>query len=255
MILACDIGNTNVVIGVYDHGWKYIWRIETRKEEKMLYYSILVNNLLWEAGIDATQIDYISMSTVVPELKEIFKKLFRKLIKNPVYILENGIFNVLPLTVQSADEIGTDLVANCLAANLKYKDNILIIDFGTALTFTVVDKNGVIIGVNIAPGIKIALGTLMSKTSQLPMVDISFPLDPLGKNTTEAIQNGVLLGYVGLVKYMIKVLQNYLDFDFKVIATGGLSSLIHPHIGEFDYIDKNLTLEGLLKFGEIMEGQ
>ncbi|MEZ4908318.1 MAG: type III pantothenate kinase, partial [Saprospiraceae bacterium] len=142
--------------------------------------------------------------------------------------------------------------ANSLAAFVKYQTNVLIIDFGTALTFTVVDSEGQILGVNIAPGVKIAIDNLMSKTSQLPVVDIAFPLHPLGTNTTEAIQNGVLIGYVGMVKYMIKVLKSYLDMELVTIATGGLSSIIYPHVGEFDYIEKNLTLDGLRLVGKVL---
>lgn len=207
---------------------------------------------MWEASIDPKLLEFKIFSSVVPELKNMFTELFNNLSSSVTICFDSRIYPNLPLNIPNHNEIGTDIVSNCLAANQKFKTDLLIIDFGTALTFTVVDSNGQILGVNIAPGVKIALENLVSRTSQLPMVDITFPLNPLGSNTVEAIQNGVLIGYVGLVKYMIKVLKTYLDFNFLVIGTGGLSSVIHPHVGEFDYIEKNLTLDGLLFAGNFV---
>lgn len=251
MVLVCDIGNTNVVLGIFDRTWRNIWRIETIKNESVLHYSIIVNEYLWEAGIDPAEIEYKSFSTVVPELKEPFIELLQTLSPSPVVILDRNIYNKLPLVIVNPTEIGTDIVSNSLAALSKYSDNIIIIDFGTALTFTVVDCDGEIIGVNIAPGIKIAIENLMARTSQLPVVEIEFPKNPIGTNTIEAIQNGVLIGYVGLIKYMIKVIKNHLDMNFTIIATGGLSSIIYPHIGEIDHVEPNLTLDGLKIAGKI----
>jgi type III pantothenate kinase len=251
MVLVCDIGNTNIVIGIFDRSWRNIWRIETLKYESVLHYSLIVNDLLWEAGIDPVEIEYKSLSTVVPELKEAFTELLQTLSPAPVVVLDRNVYHKLPLLIMNPLEIGTDIVSNSLAALSKYNDNVIIIDFGTALTFTVVDCDGEIIGVNIAPGIKIAIENLMSRTSQLPVVDIEFPENPIGTNTAEAIQNGVLIGYVGLIKYMIKVIRNHLNMNFTVIATGGLSSIIYPHIGDIDHIEPNLTLDGLKIAGKI----
>jgi type III pantothenate kinase len=251
MVLVCDIGNTNVVIGIYDSGWKHIWRIETLKYESVLHYSLIINEHMWEAGIDPLDIEYKSFSTVVPELKDPFIEILHALSPSPVVVLDRNIYHKLPLSIMNPIEIGTDIVSNSLAALTKFNDNIIIIDFGTALTFTVVDCDGEIIGVNIAPGIKIAIENLMSRTSQLPVVEIAFPQNPIGTNTVEAIQNGVLIGYVGLIKYMIKVIKNHLDLNFTIVATGGLSSIIYPHIGDIDHIEPNLTLDGLMMAGKI----
>lgn len=250
MKLVIDIGNTNIVVGVYKDSWNNLWRIETKKKESLLYYSYQINDLLWEAGIDPLTIEYKVLSTVVPGLKVIFKELLENINESPVIVLDRDVFHELDLKVSNPYEIGTDLVANALAANKLYKDNAIIIDFGTALTFTVVNKKGKIIGVNIAPGVNTAINALVGKTSQLPYVDLKFPINPIGTNTVEAIQNGVLVGYVGLVKYMIKVIKSHLELKFKIVVTGGLSFLIAPHIGEIDHIEPNLTLHGLMLAGK-----
>jgi type III pantothenate kinase len=251
MVLVCDVGNTNIVIGIYNDGWKHILRTETLKNESALHYSLILNECLWEHRINPTEIEYKSLSTVVPELKDTMWELLRNLNGSPVVIVDKNLYSMLPLKIMNSREIGTDIVCNALAAYLRFKKHLLVIDFGTALTFTVIDDQGEIIGVNIAPGIKIAIETLVARTSQLPIVDISFPINPIGTTTNEAIQNGVLVGYVGLIKYMIKVLKNHLDHNFVIVATGGLSSLLYPHIGEIDHVLPNLTLDGIRIAGKI----
>lgn len=251
MVLVCDVGNTNIVIGIYNEGWKHILRTETLKNENVLHYSLILNECLWENRINPADIEYKSLSTVVPELKDTMLELLKNLNESPVVIVDRNLYSKLPLKIMNPKEIGTDIVCNALASYLKYKEHLLVIDFGTALTFTVIDDRGEIIGVNIAPGIKIAIETLVQRTSQLPIVDISFPKNPIGTTTNEAIQNGVLVGYIGLIKYMIKVIRNYLDHDFVIVATGGLSSLLYPHIGDIDHVIPHLTLDGLKLAGKI----
>lgn len=251
MTLAIDIGNTNIVIGLYDsEEWKYIWRLETKKTESLLYYSFKINDLLWEAGIDIDNIEKKVLSTVVPELKGLFVELLEKLNDSRLIVLDRLIYNKLGILISNPEEIGSDLVANAFAAYKLYNDDIIIIDFGTALTFTVMNSKGELIGVNIAPGLKTAINALVGNTSQLPKVDLVMPLNPIGTNTVEAIQNGVLIGYVGLVKYMIKVINSYLGETHKVVVTGGLSQIIAPHVGDIDYIEPNLTLYGLKFVGD-----
>jgi len=252
MVLVIDIGNTNIVIGLYDgQKWKNVWRIETNKDENLLYYSYKINNFLWEEGIDTNNIEYKVLSSVVPDLKSVFKEFLGNLNDGPVIVLDKELYDILEIELSNPNEIGADIVANASAAHEMYKgDNIIIIDFGTALTFTVVNSSGKLIGVNIAPGLKTAIAALVGKTSQLPEVELVMPKEPVGGNTIEAIQNGVLIGYVGLVKYMIKVIKSHLEMEFKVVTTGGLSQVIAPHVGEIDIIEPNLTLYGLVFVGD-----
>lgn len=253
MILAVDIGNTNVVIGLYKGTkWIDILRIESLKDEALLFYSYKINNWLWELGIEVNDIKLKVLSTVVPELKSLFIELLENLNENEIVILDKSIYHKLNIKLNNPTEIGTDLVANALAAHELYHEDMIIIDFGTALTFTVINKNGELIGVNIAPGLKTAINALVGNTSQLPNVDLIMPLNPIGTNTIEAIQNGVLIGYVGLVKYMIKVINSHLEDNHKVVVTGGLSQVIAPHIGGVDFVEPNLTLFGLMFAGKMI---
>ncbi len=251
MVLAIDIGNTNVVIGLFDgKEWVETWRIESKKNENLLFYSYKINNFLWEAGIDVKDIELKVFSTVVPDLKDLFFELLENLNDSKLVVVDKNVFDKLRIVITNQDEIGADLVANAVGAHYLYSENIIIIDFGTALTFTVINNAGLLIGVNIAPGLKTAINALVGNTAQLPKVDLIMPMNPVGTNTVEAIQNGVLIGYVGLVKYMIKVINSHLEEDFKVVVTGGLSQVIAPHIGAIDYVEPNLTLYGLKYIAE-----
>jgi type III pantothenate kinase len=255
MKLVADIGNSNIVFGVFENKWKHIWRLETKKDKSALYYSLKLNELLWEVGIDMKDIEFKVLSSVVPSLKDIIVEVLEKLNDNPLVVLDKNIYDKLNINIKNPLEMGTDLVANAIAAHKLYNENLIIVDFGTALTFTVMDEAGNILGVNIAPGLKTAVNALIGNTAQLPKVKLEFPVHPIGGNTVEAIQNGVLIGYIGLVKYMIKVIKNYLGSDYKTVVTGGLSSVIAPNIGEIDFVEPNLTLYGLLYAGESFLGQ
>ncbi len=252
MKLVVDIGNSNIVFGIFDNKWKHVWRFETKKEESPLYYNLKLNELLWEAGIDAKDIEFKVLSSVVPKLKNVLIEVLEKLNSKPLVVLDRNIYDKLDIDIKNPLEMGTDLVANAIAAHKLYKGDIIIVDFGTALTFTAMDESGHISGVNIAPGLKTAVNALIGNTSQLPKVNLEFPAQPIGTNTVEAIQNGVLIGYIGLVKYMIKAIKTYLGHDYKTVVTGGLSSIIAPNIGEIDFVEPNLTLYGLLFAGELV---
>lgn len=247
MILAIDIGNSNIVIGVSTkEEWKKIWRVETNSTQSVLYYQQYLMDALLEEGIASTNIQSVVFSSVVPDLNEKFKTLFEHAFHQAkVTILNPELYIKLGLKVARPYEIGSDLVANSIAAHQFYSGNIIVIDFGTALTFTMVNHEGHILGVNIAPGLKTAIRSLSKGTAQLPEVLLEFPKSAVGSNTNHAIQAGVLIGYVGLVKHMIQEIRNELGADFKTVATGGLSNVLLP-LGEiFDYKNPNLTLEGL----------
>ena len=254
MKLVIDIGNSNVVIGLNQADeWSHIWRFKTDKQAKAFDYGIKLLNALWDAGISVEQISYKILSTVVPELKAEFVKMLKNLNESPTLILEKESFPFLNLTIPAADEIGTDLVANALAVHNLYQTNAIIIDFGTALTFTVVNKAGQILGVNIAPGLRTAMNALGDKTSQLDSVPLVLPDNPLGTNTETAIQNGVLLGYIGLISYMIKQIKLVFDEEYQVIVTGGLVNVLKDRLPQIDKLVPNLTLDGLALLPQFLE--
>lgn len=247
MLFAIDIGNSNVVIGIFDNGnWNHIWRIPTTtKNNALVFYEYQLQNLLLENGIRPGQFDRAILSSVVPELTPDILTLFNRFLAREAILVHPKIYPDLSITLNRPNEIGTDLLANAVAAKELYQTDAIIVDFGTALTFTTVKHVGEIVAVSIAPGLKTAISSLFQKTAQLPEVPLELPKSILGKNTTQAIQSGVLMGYIGLVRYMIAEIRNEVGSHFKVIGTGGLSSVLHPLRADFDVINPNLTLEGL----------
>jgi type III pantothenate kinase len=172
-------------------------------------------------------------------------------VKYPVKVMGPKLYTTLPIEVISPDEIGADLVANSVYAHANYDSDVLIVDFGTALTFTLVDAKGKMQGVSIAPGLKTAVKSLFSETAQLPEVPLEMPNSALGTDTVSSIQSGILWGYVGMVKEMIARVKAERGTGVKVIATGGLSSILTPLESYFDEVNKLITLEGLRLVAQI----
>jgi type III pantothenate kinase len=251
MILAVDIGNSDIVIGISEQNfWKHIWRIRSMSSEPELAYLTKISDYFLENHLKPSDIRQIILSSVVPELTDkIANVLYNFFYKTPL-ILNPTLYSQLPFKVNNPYEIGSDLVANGIAAFSKYKQNCIVVDFGTALTFTTIAKEGKIIGVAIAPGLKTAIKSLSQNTAKLFDVPLQMPTSALGHNTVSAIQAGIMFGYEGLVKSMLQQIRKELQDDCPAIATGGLSSVIPTIKDAFHEIEPNLTLEGLKYIGE-----
>jgi type III pantothenate kinase len=182
---------------------------------------------------------------VVPEINGIIEQFCESFFGQAPYLIQPKSFSKLPVKPVRPNEIGSDLMCNVMAAYSRVSGPVIIVDFGTALTFTAVGQDGLILGVSIAPGLQTAIKALFMNTSKLPEVELKMPESALGKNTIHAIQAGILYGYTGLVKGMLEAIRKETQLDFKVIATGGLSSILTNLEEEFDVVDRNLTLEGL----------
>lgn len=247
MLLAIDIGNSNVVLGIHDgQEWRNIWRFPTLiSENPILFYQEKIGHQFLENGLLPMDINQVVISSVVPELKESFRVLVEDYLGKSPLLLGAELYRHLKMKTDRPDELGTDLYANATAAHYLYQQDCIIVDFGTALTFTIVDRNGQLLGVNITPGLKTAIHALFMKTAQLPEVPLVFPKSVIGKNTTHAIQSGILVGYVGLVKHMVSAIQEELGDSFLPIATGGLVHVLEPLHDFFHAIEPNLTLDGL----------
>jgi type III pantothenate kinase len=167
------------------------------------------------------------------------------LIEHTPMLVEPSIYDQLPIEILSKDEIGTDIVADATAAFTRYGGPCMVIDFGTALTFTTISKSGKIVGVAIAPGLLTALKSLTGNTAQLRDVQLIAPPSVLGTNTMQAIQSGIVLGFAGLVDSMVARTESELGVTLTVIATGGLSSVLQNISSRIQIIDENLTLDGL----------
>lgn len=253
MMLAVDIGNTDVTLGLYREGkWAHIWRLSSALNHQELFYGIKLREYFFEVGLKIEDVEKIAISSVVPELTDRIIHVIETLLEKQPIVLGPDIYTKLPIEVLNPYEIGSDLVSNALAAYMRFKSNCIVVDFGTALTFTTVDTTGKILGVAIAPGLKTAIRSLSQNTAKLFDVPLKLPDSVLGKNTVHAIQAGILIGYEGLVSSMIKRIKSELnDQQCVTIATGGLSSIIKPLKSQFTAVDPNLTLNGLRLVSEL----
>jgi type III pantothenate kinase len=247
MIFVIDIGNSDITTGIWqDESWKQIWRLPTDTSLPQSFYATRLRDLFLEFGFKIDQLRAIVISSVVPEITERIRQTVLQLTEREPVVLGAAIYQKLPLGILNPHQIGSDLVSNALAAFELFKCNCVVVDFGTALTFTTVSAKGEIVGVSIVPGLKTAIKALTQNTAQLFEVPLIVPESVLGKDTTHAIQAGVLHGYEGLVRTMLQKIKTELkDPGLKVVATGGLSSILPALKDEFTIINRELTLDGL----------
>ncbi len=246
MLLALDIGNSNLVFGIYQHNmWQHIWRDETQNQQGAEIYAMRFTEFCMEQNIHLADITQIVMSSVVPALTPVLRQMFMALWGKEPLLLNTALIQTLNLDIKQPHEIGADLVANALAGFARAGKACIIVDFGTALTFTTVGKAGEVLGVAIAPGLKTAIKSLFSHTAQLPEVPLQVPTSAIGKNTTHAIQAGILLGYEGLVAHLVACIKQELAMPCVVYATGGLVQQLPALHALFDEVLPTLTLDGL----------
>lgn len=250
-LLLIDVGNSNIVTGIYEAGrWLYNWRMHTLSNKTADEYEVILRSLFEKNRLDPKSIDKVVLSSVVPSLLHPMQEMVYKLTGLELYIINPDLYPNLPVNVINPYEIGGDIVADAVAAYEKYPGNRIIIDFGTAMTFTTIDASGNILGVSIMPGMKTAISSLVTHTAQLPDVPLKAPPSILGKNTVHAVQSGVVFGYVGMIEYMIRNIRKELTGPVTVIATGGLAYVMDGLTDVFDTVDPVLTMEGLRLIGE-----
>ncbi len=253
MLLAIDIGNTNIVFGVHESGdWTKIWRIQTDARKTADEYEVIFRSLFNSNKVCKSNIAKVIISSVVPALNREFEDMIEHLLSVHADFVSPELFDRLPIKILNPYQIGSDLVANALATHTRFKDYCMVIDFGTALTFTTLSPEGAILGVAIAPGLRTAINALAGNTAQLPNVQPVMPPSVLGTNTIHAIQSGVVIGYTGLVDRIITKTEEQLQQKLKLVATGGLSTIFAHELNRIDVVDKNLTLEGLRLIGELV---
>ena len=187
------------------------------------------------------------ISSVVPNLTDVVKLVVSDMLCKNIHIIKASSVGLVKISIDNINEIGTDLVCNAVEASSMYDENVIVVDFGTALTFTTVSKNNQILGVNIVPGLQTSISSLYKNTAKLPKINLSLPEKVIGKNTIHSIQGGIMYGYVGLIKELIFRIKSELSEPTKVVATGGLSKFAKPLRGYFSDIIPTLTLDGMLK--------
>ena len=247
MIICLDVGNTNIKFAVYDgEQLKLSFRVATEQKKTSDEYGGQLISILSNNGISAGDITGGIISSVVPPLDYTLERMCRTYLKIKPLILGAGLKTGLNLRVDNAKEVGADRVVNNVAAVKKYGAPLIIIDFGTATTFNVINDGGEFIGGVIAPGIKGSLDSLVNGTAKLPRVEIERPAKVIGTNTVTNMQSGIVYGFAGLVEYIVKKIKKELKTEcVTTVATGGFSEIIAKEISCIDKVDKLLTLEGL----------
>lgn len=247
MILVVDVGNTNTVLGVYK-GEELIghWRVASDRYKSSDEYGILFTNLLMHDGINPKDLQRVIVSSVVPPLVKILEEVCVDYFKVDYHIVGPGTKTGMNIKMDNPKEVGADRIVNAVAAYHIYGGPIIIVDFGTATTFCAVDGKGDYLGGAIAPGIGISTEALFARASKLPRIELSKPERVIGKNTIQGMQAGIIYGFVGQVDELVKRMKEELGSEAKVVATGGLASLIGSESDSINEINSLLTLQGLL---------
>lgn len=245
MLLALDIGNSDITIGLNDAShWLHIWRVPSGNPSEV-YYGLKLQDFFLEAGLGTDQIEGVVISSVVPDLTDTLVQVTHALFGVKPLILGVPLYDRLPVKVMNPYEIGSDLVANAVAAYNLFRNACVVVDFGTALTFTVINSSGEISGVAIAPGLKTAVKALSQNTAKLFDVPLEYPASVLGRNTVHAIQAGLMYGYEGMVERILGRVKEELKGEVLSVATGGLSTILPRLTSQVDKIIPTLTLDGL----------
>lgn len=246
MLLVIDVGNSNIVLGIY-RGEELVkdWRISTDKSKTPDEYGILIHDLFRLSGIAFPDVTAIIISSVVPTLTGVLERLSHDYFGRKPYLVGPGIKTGMPIHYDNPREVGADRIVNAVAGYEKFRCPLIIVDFGTATTFDYVNRKGEYCGGAIAPGLVVSIEALFQKASKLPRVEIARPPAVIAKNTVNSMQSGIYFGYVGLVDGIVTRMKAESRETPKVVATGGLAGLIAPEAKCIDVVDEYLTLEGL----------
>ncbi|AKP45479.1 MULTISPECIES: type III pantothenate kinase [Bacillus] len=246
MIFVLDVGNTNTVLGVYEKDeLKFHWRIETNRSKTEDEYGMLVKSLFEHVGIRFEDIHGIIISSVVPPIMFSLERMCQKYFHVNPLIVGPGIKTGLDIKYDNPREVGADRIVNAVAGIHEYGSPLIIVDFGTATTYCYINEKEQYMGGAIAPGIGISTEALYTRASKLPRIEIAAPDHIIGKSTVAAMQSGIFYGFVGQVDGIVSRMKAYSKIEPKVIATGGLASLIANESETIDHVDPFLTLKGL----------
>ena len=251
MLLVVDAGNTNVVVAVHDgDDWRGIWRIATEPQRTSDEYAVWLLTLLNLVGLKAAQIDRAVIGTVVPAALYHLRRLCRDYFSTEPLIARSDLDWGFAIRVDNPAEVGADRLLNALAAHRQFIGPLVVIDFGTATTFDVVDAEGAYIGGIIAPGINLSIEALHKAAARLPRIGIGRPQAVIGRSTIPAMQSGIYWGYVGLIEGLVARIQAEYEGPLKVVATGGLAPLLAEGTNVIGTIAPQLTLDGLRLLAE-----
>lgn len=247
MLLVMNVGNTNILMGVYE-GNKLVahWRLGTDKERTADEFGMFIMGFLYGEKIDVNNIEAIIISSVVPPIMYSLEHAIRKYIKKDPLSVGPGIKTGINIKYENPRELGADRIVNAVAAYEIYDGPVIVVDFGTATTFNAVSSRGEFLGGAICPGIKISAEALYQRTAKLPRIELTKPESVIGRNTSTGMQTGIFNGYVGQVNHIVSKMKKEMKEDnIKVIATGGLARFIASEAETIDEINGLLALDGL----------
>lgn len=252
MLLAFDVGNTNIVLGVFRDGELIeSWRLETDNNRSADEYGMVIKQLFDYSNLSFEEVEDVIISTVVPSILFTLQHMTMKYIQKKAIVIEPGIKTGLLIKYDNPKQVGADRIVNAVAAHAKYGGPLIVIDFGTATTFCAITEKAEYLGGTIAPGLKISSQALFEMTAQLPKVELEEPGKVICKNTIQSMQSGLVYGHMGTVQYIVeRMKQEIMEMDEngkepKVIATGGMATMMESGVDCIDVVDKMLTLEGL----------
>jgi len=247
VILVFDVGNTNIVLGVFrDRKLIQDWRLSTTRHRTDDEYGILLRELFVFSGLSMTDIKAVVLSSVVPPINPTLERTCQGYFNLNPLIIGPGVKTGMPIKYENPREVGADRIVNAVAGYEQYGGPLIIVDFGTATTFCAISAKGEYLGGAIAPGIGISSEALFARASKLPRVELTKPPSVIGKNTVNSMQSGFIYGFAGQVNGIVERMKREMDGEPRVVATGGLAELIASEATAIDIVDKYLTLTGLL---------
>ncbi len=246
MLLVFDIGNSNIVLGLYD-GKELLhhWRISTDRQKTGDEYGMLIHNLFSFAGRSISEVHAIMISSVVPPLVVPIIKMCQRYFKVEPLVVGPGIKTGICIRYENPREVGADRIVNAVAAHAKFGGPLIIVDFGTATTFCAIAENGDYLGGAIAPGIGISTEALFQRAAKLPRIELVKPKSVICRNTVASMQSGIIFGFAGQVDEIVRRMKGEMGQDAYVVATGGLANLIAQESTSIQVVEHFLTLEGL----------
>lgn len=246
MIVVMNIGNSNIVMGVYEgESLRYHWRFSTDRNKTEDEFGMLVKSLFDSVGLALHQVSGVIFSSVVPPMNFIIERMCEKYLHRKALVVGPGIKTGLNIKYEYPREVGSDRIVNAVAAIRDYGTPLIVVDFGTATTFCYIDEKGQYWGGAIAPGIRISTEALVSRTAKLPRIEMAKPASVVGRNTVAAMQSGIYYGFVGQVEGIVRRIMAESGAEPQVVATGGLASLVANETECIHVVDPDLTLKGL----------
>jgi type III pantothenate kinase len=253
MLLAIDVGNTETKLGLFEHEssqLRHKWRVTTELRRTPDEYGVFFTHLFTSGGVAVSDVDAVAIASVVPKLDPVLVAVCDRFFGVVPRFLHPESQQLMPVATERPSEVGADLVAAAIGARERYGAPLIVVSYGTATVFTAIGPGGEYLGASIAPGITISIDALVGRTAKLPQIALDAPAAAIGRNTVQALQSGIVYGFVGQTEAIVARFRAELGTPAKVIATGGLAEVVARHTAAIDRVDAHASLEGLRLYHE-----